>query len=295
MNSTTTPRAFQAAILLVALAACQAAHPPQASPSVPSPTPGPTLTATPFSGSARVQLGDINMYFEVQGQGKALLLLHGGMGSADVWSNQLPLFSQRYRVVAPDSRGQGRTTDAEDPLSYHLMAEDTLRLMDYLGIDSAYIVGWSDGGIIGLDLAIHHPGHVLALVAYGANIRPDGLKQGVIDYLRTASTQTLERDLGDEYLRLSPQPEHLPVMVEKIRTMWLTQPNFSAQELASIHVPTLILDGENEEAIRSDHASEIAAAISGAKLVILPNVGHYAITQTPEAWNNIVLDFLKDK
>ena len=235
------------------------------------------------------------MYFEVRGRGKALILLHGGMGSGDVWANQVTVFAQQYRVVVPDSRGQGRTTDAADSLSYHLMAEDTVQLMNVMGIRQAYIVGWSDGGIIALDLAIHHPERVLALVAYGANISPDGLQPHVIDYLRSASTDDLERDLGAEYLRLSPQPEHLPVIVEKIRAMWLTQPNFTASELASITAPTLIMDGENEEAIRTDQAKTIAAAIPAARLVILPDVGHYAITQMPQVWNEVVLDFLKDK
>ena len=91
------------------------------------------------------------------------------------WFNQVPVFSKQYRLITPDYRGQGRTTNSDTPLSYDLMAEDIVRLMDYLGYDSAYIVGWSDGGTIAIDLAIHHPEHVKALVAYGAKINPNGL------------------------------------------------------------------------------------------------------------------------
>ena len=255
----------------------------------------PTPTPTPFSGSARVKLDDITMYFEVHGEGKPLILLHDGTGSAEDWSNQIPVFSLQYRVIALDNRGQGRTTDAEAPISYHLMAEDTLRLMDYLGIDSAYIVGWADGGVTGIDLAIHHPERVKALVAYGANTSPEGLQWTVIAYFRDASVADLEKDLGAEYLRLSPQPEHWPILIEKIRTMWLTQPNFTADELAGIKVPTLILDGETEEVMRIDHVEAIAKAIPGAKLIWLPLVGHYAHYQIPDKWNSVVLDYLKDK
>jgi pimeloyl-ACP methyl ester carboxylesterase len=279
---------YLGSVLLIVLAGCQAAPAPTASPTV-------TPTPTPFSGSARVKLDDITVYFAAQGQGEPLILLHGGLGSADDWINQIPVFSQQYRVITPDSRGQGRTTDSEAPLSYHRMAEDTLRLMDYLQIDSAYIVGWSDGAIIGLDLAIHHPERVKALVAYAANISPDGLRENVIGYFRFSSAADLQRELGSEYLRLSPQPEHLPIVIEKIRTMWLTEPNFTAQELAGIRLPALIVDGENEEVIRAGHAQAIASAIPGAELILLPDVGHFAMTRKPDEWNKVVLDFLKDK
>jgi pimeloyl-ACP methyl ester carboxylesterase len=282
-------------LLAIVLTACAPAPTPTPTPVPPTATPIPPPTPTPFTGSARVKLGDITMYFEVHGEGKPLILLHGALGSADVWSNQVPVFSLQYRVIALDSRGQGRTTDAEAPLGYHLMAEDTLRLMDYLGIDSAYVVGWSDGAVIGIDLAIHHPDRVKALVAYGANTSPEGLRADVIAYLRTASVADVDKDLVAEYSRLSPQPEHLPIIVEKLRTMALTQPNFTAEELAGIKVPTLILDGETEEEIRIDHVEAIAKAIPGATLIWLPGVGHYANIQTPNKWNSVVLDFLKDK
>jgi pimeloyl-ACP methyl ester carboxylesterase len=175
------------------------------------------------------------------------------------------------------------------------MAEDTLRLMDYLGIDSAYIVGWSDGGIIGIDLAIHHPERVKALVAYGVNINPDGLGYGFLAYIRNMTADQAKSEVGSEYLKLMPNPDRLPIIIEKMRKMYLTEPNFTSEELAAITVPTLILDGQNEEEVRPDHAKEIAAAIPNAELIILQNVGHYAVIEMPEVWNNTVLDFLKDK
>lgn len=243
----------------------------------------------------QVKLDDIQMYYAVYGEGKPLILLHGGMGSGLVFSNQVPLFAQHYRVIVPDNRGQGRTTDSEVPVSYHLMATDTLRLMDYLKIDSAYILGESDGAIIGLDMAIHHPERVEALVAYGANTTPDGFKPDLLAYLRDTPSAVLQKDLSYDYLMLSPTPEHLPVITEKIRTMWLTQPNFTTAELASIKAPTLVLDGEAEEYIRPEHTKSIAASIPHAELVLMPGVGHYAQQQKPVQFNKIVLDFLVDK
>jgi pimeloyl-ACP methyl ester carboxylesterase len=252
-------------------------------------------TPTPFIGSARVELGDITMYFVAQGEGKPLILLHGGGSCSDAWFNQVPVFMKQYYVITPDNRGQGRTTDSDAPLSYHLMAEDTIRLMDYLGIDSAYIVGWSDGAVIAIDLAIHHPERVKALVAYGANINPEGMQDSFIEWVRNVTVSEMKQTLGIGCSNLSPDPEHVPIIIEKIRAMWLTLPNFTAEELASIKVPTLIIDGQTEELVRTNHAQEIADAIPHAELVILPNVGHFAVVDKPEEWNNAVLDFLNDK
>ena len=171
--------------LLIGLTSCQSAPaptsvPPSPTPELSTPTPTPAVTPTPISGSERVKLGDSTLYYEVQGAGKPLILLHGGLASADAWVNQITVFAQHYRVIALDSRGQGRTTDAEAPITYHRIAEDTVGLIDYLGIDAAYVVGWSDGGIVGLDLAIHHPERVIALVAYGAHSSLEGLQESVV-------------------------------------------------------------------------------------------------------------------
>jgi pimeloyl-ACP methyl ester carboxylesterase len=273
-----------ASILAILLASCQAAV-----------SPPPKITPTPFIGSARIELGDISMYFEAHGAGEALILLHGGFGSADIWANQIPVFSEYYYVIAPDSRAQGRTTDSDALISYHLMAEDMIRLMDYLGISSAYIVGWSDGGDIGIDLAIHHPERVKKLVAFGANISPDGYQDSFLNYVRNATIEDIKLMVGNKYLEMMPDSARLAIILEKIRTLYLTEPNFTLKELAAITAPTLILDGQNETVIRLDQPLKIAESIPGAQLVILPNAGHNAVTENPSAWNNAVLDFLKDK
>jgi pimeloyl-ACP methyl ester carboxylesterase len=278
--------AFLIWIVPIVMTSCQTAL---------SPAPSPTITPTPFVGSTHVELGDITMYFEALGAGEPLILLHGGFGSADVWANQIPVFSEHYYVITPDNRGQGRTTDSDEPISYHLMSEDTIRLMDYLGINSAYIVGWSDGGSIGLDLAIHHPERVKALVAFGATINPDGNQEAFLENIRTLTVSDLKLWLGSKYLNMMPDPERLPLIFEKIRTMWFTEPNFTAVQLAAITAPTLIMDGENDDVIRPDHAKVIADGIPGSELLILTNTGHYTPIERPEYWNKAVLDFLRDK
>lgn len=241
-----------------------------------------------------INLGDITMYVEQHGKGEPIIFLHGGLGSARSWGPQIAFFSKQYRVITPESRGQGRTTDSNLPLSYHLMAEDMIRLMDELNIASANIVGWSDGGNIGIDMAIHHPTRVKKLVAYGANINPQGLQKHFLDYLRTASPEQMQRDSSGDYLALSAHPERLPIIVEKIRRMWLAEPQFTPAQLAKITSPTLVIDGEQEELIRVDHAAEIARAIPKSRLVMLPNVGHYATFKSSALWNEKVATFLKE-
>lgn len=249
------------------------------------------------AGGERVDLGDISIYVEQHGKldskDAPIIFLHGGLGSARSWGHQVEFFSKNYRVITPESRGQGRSTDSNAPLTYHLMAEDMIRLMDKLKIPSAYIVGWSDGGNIGIDMAIHHPARVKKLVAYGANINPTGLQNHFLEYLRTVTPEKMQRDNGSDYLALSSHPEKLPIIAEKIRKMWLAEPQFTPAQLAKITTPTLVMDGAQEELIRVDHAQEIAAAIPNAKLMMLPNVGHYATFKTPKLWNDAVADFLK--
>ena len=252
-----------------------------------------TARSQAAASSDYIQLNDISMYVAQYGKGEPIIFLHGGMGSANSWADQVQVFAKNYRVITPDSRVQARSTDSAAPLTYHLMAEDIIHLMDKLSLSSAYIVGWSDGGNIAIDMAIHHPERVKKFVAYGANINPAGLQKHFLDYLRTVSPEQMERDNSSDFLALSAHPENLPIIAKKIRQMWFAEPNFTPLELAKITVPALIMDGQEEELIRPDHAKEIAAAIPKAKLIMLPGVGHYALFKTPKQWNDAVLSFIK--
>src|ERR1700741_4944170 len=115
----------------------------------------------------------IKMYTEVYGQGKPLLLIHGNGGSMGAFSQNIPYFSQKYKVIAVDSRAQGKTMDAKDSLSFEQMADDFAALLDQMHIDSAYVIGWSDGGINAILMAMRHPGKVIKFAATGANLTPD--------------------------------------------------------------------------------------------------------------------------
>jgi pimeloyl-ACP methyl ester carboxylesterase len=222
---------------------------------------------------------------------RSLLLLHGGLGNADYFVNQIPAFSENYYVITMDSRGHGRSTMSEQQISYAVMASDVLALLDTLKIDAVNLVGWSDGGIIGLDIAIHHPDRLKKLVAYGANYVPSGVKTDIGESVRfNAYIEMASKD----YVLLSPTPDGFEAFLANIGNMWATEPNYTKEEMSGITVPTLILDGMQEEAIYPEHDLEMAQLIPNADLVLMGGVGHFAMWEKTEDFNDIILDFLAD-
>jgi pimeloyl-ACP methyl ester carboxylesterase len=239
--------------------------------------------------SGMAPVNDIEMYYAIYGEGEPLLLLHGGLGNADYWEFQIPEFAEHYQVIAVDSRGHGRSTMSEQAINYALMASDVLALMDYLEIEKASIVGWSDGGIIAIDIAIHHPERLNRVVAYGANYNVSGVRTDVGE--SETFNAYIERTIED-YAALSPNPEGLDAFIENISTMWATEPNYSEEQLAEITTPILVLDGRNEEAIYTEHTVEMALLIPTAELTLIPDTGHFAMWEQPERFNSIVLSYL---
>lgn len=252
--------------------------------------PFPPMPAASESGTAPVN--DIQMYYAVYGQGEPLILLHGGLGHSDVWGNQIPVLARHFKVIAADSRGHGRSTRSAQPYSYALMASDVVALMDHLKVDKASILGWSDGGIIGIDIAINHPERLQKVFAFGANTNVAGLRADVAD---SVVFNTYIEIAGQDYAKLSKTPTEYEAFVKQIGEMWATQPDYKPEQLGKIPVPIAIADGEHDEAIRQEHNVEMADAIPGAKLVILKGVSHFAFLQKPDEFNQAVLDFLLAK
>jgi pimeloyl-ACP methyl ester carboxylesterase len=273
--------------MLVAAAAVSSAGAEEAWQTLPPWPPMPAAVET-----AHAPVNDIEMYYAVYGAGESLILLHGGLGHSDVWGSQIPALAERFRVIAADSRGHGRSTRSAQPYSYALMASDVVALMDHLKIDKASILGWSDGGIIGIDIAINHPERLNKLFAFGANVNVAGLRSDIADsvvfnkYIEVA---------GQDYARLSRTPKEYDAFVAQIGEMWATQPDYKPEQLGKIAGPVAIADGEHDEGIRQEHNVEMANAIPGSKLVILKGVSHFAFVQKPDEFNRAVLDFLLAK
>jgi len=253
-----------------------------------------TPAVTPNSPGETVSLNGADIYYEVYGAGDPVVLVHGGGGSGRNFVNQVPaLVDAGYQVIVIDSRGHGHSSHGPDPLSYELMASDVLGVMDHLGIDKADLVGLSDGAIIGLELGINHPVRLHRVVAYGANYNP----QGII----TEGTPTPEFDafigpffdqLVADYEQTSPTSGGFDALFAEVQALSQVAPNFSEDQLRSITVPFLILDGAEEEAIKPEHTRRLAELIPGAELILMPGTGHFAPIQQPEEFNRIVLDYL---
>jgi pimeloyl-ACP methyl ester carboxylesterase len=254
------------------------------------------LTLLPGCGPAaeghRVDLRGIRMYYEVAGHGPALLLLHGGAGNGAQFAAQVPVFRRHFRVIVPDLCAQGRTTDRPGPLTYHAMAEDVIALMDRLHVRQADIVGWSDGGIVGLDVAIHHPGRVKHLVTFGANYAPDGLNPSDVEWNASANAECFGPATRLAYERLAPDPGHYEAAMDKIIAMWRTQPDFTPEQLGSIRAKTLVAAGEHD-VVRPEHTAELARLIPGARRWIVPGGSHSVILERPALVNRTVLEFLR--
>lgn len=273
-------------VLLPFLAATGSARAEEVWKTVPAPG---ALPKADESGLASVN--DIQMYYEIYNAagGDPVLLLHGGLGSTLNWGNQVPALTPKHKVIALDSRGHGRSTRSDQPFGYELMASDVLAMMDYLKLEKVKVVGWSDGGIIGLVLAMQHPDRLNGLFAFGANYNVSGVKP------------TVETDpvfgmavamAAENYQKLSPTPGEFESFLKQISAMWFSQPDFKPEQLGKITVPTVIADGQYEEAIKTEHTVELARLIPGAKLVIIPNVSHMAMWQDPKAFNAEMLAFV---
>ena len=241
--------------------------------------------------SGMAPVNDIQMYYAVYGDGPPVLLIHGGLGHADNWGLQIPALAKNYKVIVADSRGHGRSTRSSQPFSYALMADDYRALLDFLKIDKVALVGWSDGGIIGLDIAIRHPERLNRLFAFAANFTT----AGTMDVADNPTFNAYLVRARKDYARLSPTPGEIDAFVRQISRMWTSEPKYSKDQLRAITVPTTIFVGEHDEGIKPEHTREMAELIPGAGLVIMKGASHFAMWQKPAEFNATVQQFLAGK
>ena len=252
------------------------------------PTPAPIASAR--SGEAHAN--GIDIHYAIYGEGSPVILLHGGLANADYWGHQVKALAPRHMVIVMDSRGHGRSTRDARPYGYDLMADDVVALMDALKMPKADIVGWSDGGILGLDLAMRYPDRVGKIFAFAANTITSGVKDDLETNPTFAAFITRARH---EYANYSATPKDYESFVEQISKMWASQPNWTDAELKAIRAPVLVVDGDHDEAIKREHTEYMAATIPGAGLLILPNASHFAFLQDPGFFNAAIMHFLGDE
>ena len=227
---------------------------------------------TDFAGYA--EINGLHMYYETHGEGPPLLILHGGTSTIEWRRPMWPVFAA-FQVIAPEQMGHGRTADAPERLfHYHDMAEDTVELLRRLKIESVRIIGGSDGGNVGLDIAIHHPGLVSKLVVSGSNFSVAAYSADDWEELMTTSPDDWFPPFRETYDRLSPDgASYWPVVFERMRRMWMVEPHFTAGQLAGIKAQTLVIAGDQDQ-IEPEHTVALFRSIPHAQLCVVPNEGH---------------------
>jgi pimeloyl-ACP methyl ester carboxylesterase len=221
------------------------------------------------------------MYYETYGQGEPLLIIHGNGGSINNFLYQIPYFAKNYQVIIADSRAQGKSIDHTDSLSYEMMADDLNALLDKLNLKSCYVIGWSDGGINGLLLAIHHPDKVKKLAVTGANLWPDTSAVDPFVYKWAINENDKLKKAN-----LTPQIKN----ELKLAHLLSYEPHITVTQLNTITCPTLVIGGDHD-VIRPKHTMLISQSIPNSYLWILPNSGHSTPIFYKDLFNQVVGDF----
>ncbi len=221
----------------------------------------------------------IRVYCEIYGSGKPLLMIHGNGGSVGAFKNNIPYFAKNYKVIVADSRSQGKSADPKDSLSFEMMADDQAALLDALYIDSAFVLGWSDGGIIAILMAIRHPEKVIKLASTGANLWPDST--AIIPSFWMRDKQHFDTMDARKLKSVKDKNDWKLFLLD-----WY-QPNIALSELKSVKCPSLIIGGDHD-LIRVEHTTVIFQNIPNASLWILPNSGHATLIDYADEFNRKV-------
>jgi pimeloyl-ACP methyl ester carboxylesterase len=242
---------------------------------------------------AYVDAGGVHTYYEVYGAGEPLLLLTGGMCTAETFDGQTPALAEHYQVYVVERRGQGRTPDVDGPITYENMAADTIAFMEALGIESAHLVGWSDGALVGLLVALQRPALVRKLVFIGQYVNFEGAdpeKMALMDQLMRP--EAFPPMLKQMYAATSPDgPDHFDVVFEKLAPLWQGDPGIDLDQLAGVQAPTLVLLGD-DDVVSVEHAAALQDAFPSCQVGVVPGASHALPMEKPEHTNRLILDFL---
>lgn len=231
-----------------------------------------------------IDVNGINIHYQEQGKGDTILLLHGNGESLKSFSKQIPELSKYFYVIAIDSRGQGYSTEDGKQLTYELMAEDVNAFLDKLKVKEANILGWSDGGNIGLILAMKHPEKVEKLAVMGANLYND----------KTSVDEKINSTIIKERSRLLTQNNSDNKFKIALIDLLLNEPKINPDDLTKITCPTLVMAG-SKDVIKEEHTKLIASKIDKSKLVIFDKGTHYEPIENPERFNKTVIEFFRDR
>lgn len=234
-----------------------------------------------------VQLGEVRTWYDDLGEGEPLVLLHPGGADARAWSPNIGPLSQRFHVFTPERRGHGRTPDVEGPLSYELMAQDTIAFVEQVVGGPAHLVGCSAGAVVALLMALSRPDLVRRLVMISGVFHRDGWVPSAID-----PDLAPHPAIGRGYGQLSPDgAEHFPIVQAKQVRMSATEPTLAASDLNALGSRTLLMAADDDQ-VQLDHAVAMYRSLSDGELAVIPGTSHGLLHEKPALCNTIMVDFL---
>jgi pimeloyl-ACP methyl ester carboxylesterase len=275
------------------------------------------MTATQWTAETAgtgqyAEVNGINLYYETYGEGSPVVLLHGGLGSGEMFGPILPALTERHRIILVDLQGHGRTADVDRPLDVRTMADDVAALIDHLGLDRPDVAGYSLGGGVAWHVAFRHPEKIRRMVTASANIRRDAIfpemlaQQGQVN--AAAAGFMKDTPMYELYQRVAPRPEDFPRLLDKIGQAMAVDFDFT-EDVRAVRVPTLVVAADCDMAPPS-HYAEVFALLGGGvqdggwmgegrpegghQLAILPGTTHYNIFLSP-LFATVALHFLDDK
>lgn len=220
-----------------------------------------------------VNTGDANIYYEVYGEGKPIVLLHGGFGYIDGFKKYIPVLSKKYKIIAVATRGYGKSEMGNKKFSYGLLADDVKKVIEKEAKEKAIIIGSSDGAMIAYVVACKYPEVVSKVVAMGGSLGTSGYSKEGLDWLRNFNSEELESYRPD-FKKIMPQPERWADLTENLRLMWSTEHILQFDELKKIGCPMLLLYGDRDLYCTMGQIAKIYQSIPNAQLAVIPNSSH---------------------
>ena len=242
------------------------------------------MNDTPAGNYAEVN--GLNMYYEVHGTGRPLVLLHGAYMTIEAMGEILPKLAETRRVIAVELQGHGRTADVDRPLSYEQMADDVAALLGHLGGDDADVFGFSMGGGVALQVAIRHPEVVRKLVVASASYASDSMHPELLEMIPTITPEAFAGSpIEEAYLRTAPNPDDFPTLVAKLKRLDMEPFAWPPEDIRGIAAPTLLIVGDSD-AVRLEHVVELFRLLGGgvmgdlaglpkSRLAVLPGTTHF--------------------
>jgi pimeloyl-ACP methyl ester carboxylesterase len=238
-----------------------------------------------------IDIDGLPVFYETEGDGETIVLLHGGLADNSTWAAQFSGLSPLRHVVAPERQAQGHTPDRPGPLTYEAMTDQTVNFLVALGLGPVDLLGWSDGGMVGTLIAAEHPELVRTLTVTGSGFSSTGYVPGGMEALVSLTPEDDDMVMfAAMYAQASPDgPEHFPEVWEKIRTMWAEPFDWTAN-LQRISAPTLVIVGDDDY-IRVEHAEEFSRTVENGQLAVVPGASHLVPMEKPDLFNQLVLEF----